>query len=232
MNLTHPISSSSTDWIRLESNEPLGQQIGFGLVGIVLFSLFGFVAYAAGGELNGLQAFLAKGASFVFFALAVMALYGTIHVGLSARVRTPVLELSSMELTRGAQIEGRLLLKGPAKHNELSVRLVATQTDFEEVTRETLGSFQDDAPYETEDLVIDRDEKELTRIEVLSIKGVRIGRGDEVVKDFTIDVPNNAIVTGVTEISEFEGFSVGWRLHVECDILGPNNTQAFDVTVL
>ena len=232
MNLTQQISSSATNWTRLESNEPLGQQIGFGLAGIAIFSLFGFVAYSVSVDLDGLQAFLAKGASFVFFALAVLTLYGTIHVGLSGRVRTPILELSSTELLRGDQIEGRLLLKGPAKYSELKVQLVATQTDFEEVTRETLRSFKDDAPYETDDLVIDRDEKELTRIEVLSIKGVRIVRGDEVVKDFTIDVPNNAIVTGVTEVSESEGVSIGWRLHVECDIFGPNNTQAFDVTVL
>ena len=225
--LTSPVTLTS-----LKAGEPLGQQIGFGLVGIVLFTLFGAVSYSAGGEFFGIQAVLVKLVGLGFFVLALLAAYGTVHVGLSARVKTPTIDLSSTTLERGQEVPGRLTIRGPAKLKRLSVSLTCTQTEFEHVTRETLHAATDsDGPYETEDIVIERGERELCRMEVLSLRDVRVRRGDEITEPLSIQVPDDAQLSGTTEVSPLESLSVNWHLLVECHMFGPNNKQTYEVVV-
>lgn len=225
-------SNDSASFTRLQPEESPTQQIGFGLAGIVLFALFGFVTYSVSQEVDGLSSYIALAASIVFFLLSAAALYGTVHVSLSTRVTAPILELESLELTRGTQVGARLVQKGPVSFNELRVTLVCTQTEFEEVSQETRRSFEDKSPYETETITLNRGEKELARIDLFSIDGLWAAREDEVVHSFTIRVPNDAIATGVTQISDFESYNYSWKLTVEADILGPNPKQEYEVIVV
>jgi hypothetical protein len=222
---------SSANFTRLQPCESAGQQIGFGLVGIILFALFGAVAYSVSRELNGLSAIMALAASIVFFLLSAAALYGTIHVGLSARVAAPYLELESLKLTRKHPVAGRLVQKGPASFDELRVVLVCTQTEFQEASRETRRSIENEGPHEIETITVNHGETELARIELVKIERLWAVRGEEVVHPFTVDVPKDAVATGNVQVSEFVFYSYDWKLIVEGDILGPNSKQEYDVVV-
>ncbi len=222
----------SAGFVRLQPREPPAEQIGFGMVGIVLFALFGGIAYAASRELVGVSAYMALGASIVFFLLSAAALYGTVHVSLSTRVAAPILEIESLELTRGRPAAVRLSLKGPASLNELRVSLVCTQTEYEEATRETRRSFENSGPYETEAVSLDRGETELDRIDVFTVPGLHAADGENVVQNFTIEVPEEAVPSGSTQVSEFVCHSYDWKIIVEGDIFGPNSQQEYDVVVL
>jgi hypothetical protein len=227
-----PDADKSVSFIRLQPRESTTQQIGFGLVGIVLFALFGCVAYSASRELDGLSAYIALGASLVFFLLSAAALYGTVHVSLTTRVTAPIIELASLDLTRGHPVAARLVQKGPASFNELRVVLVCTQTEFEEATQETRRSFEDKGPHETETVTLDRGEAELARIELFVIEGLRVANGDEVINPFTIRVPDDAVATGSAQVSEFVSYSYTWKLIVEGEILGPNPKHEYHVVVV
>ncbi len=227
-----PNADNSANFIRLQPRESTTQQIGFGLVGIVLFALFGFIAYSASRELDGLSAYLALAASLVFFLLSTAALYGTVHVSLTTRVTAPILEVESMELTRGVPVAARLIQKGPAAFHEIRVVLVCTQTEFEEVTQETRRSFEDKVPYETETITLERGETELAKIDLFSFEELRVLPGDEIIHPFTIHVPDDVVATGSTQVSEFVSSSHAWKLIVEGEITGPNPKQEYDVIVV
>lgn len=227
-----PDADGSERFTRLRPAESPTEQIGFGLAGIVLFTLFGCVAYSASGELDGVAAFAAFGASLVFFLLAAAALYGTVHVSLASRVTAPILELESLELTRGCPVAARLVQRGPASFKELSVLLVCTKTEFEEATQETRRSLRDEVPYETESVSLNRGETQLAKIPLFAIEGLRVAHRDEVVHSFTISVPDDATPTGGIQVSEFVTDSYDWQLIVEAEIFGPNPKQEYDVSVV
>ncbi|TWU05192.1 hypothetical protein CA54_58800 [Symmachiella macrocystis] len=227
-----PDADNSAKFIRLQPRESTTQQIGFGMVGIVLFALFGFIAYSASRELEGLSAYLALAASLVFFLLSAAALYGTVHVSLTTRVTAPILELESMELTRGSPVAARLIQKGPAAFHELRVVLICKQTEYEEVTQETRRSFEDEGPYETETVILERGETELARINLFSLEELRVLPGDEVIHPFTICVPENVVASGSDQVSEYVSYGYAWKLIVEGEIFGPNPKQEYDVTVV
>ena len=225
--------TSSDRFIRLEPNESTREQTGFGAVGVVLFALFGWIACKASREpeLSVAASWMAYSFGVVCFGLAAAALYGTIHVALGARVAAPILEIEDVELTRGAPVRGRVVLRIPSSFRRLSVWIVCTRTELEQVERETTRSLREDGRYETETVTLNCGETELAKHELLDLHHVRAADGDDVVHELTIAVPEDAPATGEERASEQGVYVDSWKLVVEGEIFGPNSKQEYEVTV-
>ena len=219
---------------RLEPKESTWQQVGCGIVGIALFTLFGSIACDASREpeLNLTQSWMAFGFGVGCFGLAAAALYGTIHVALSARVPAPVLEIESLELKRGVPVCGRLVQRGPSSFRRLSVWLVCTRTELEQVERETTRSLREDGRSDTETVTLNRGETELAKLELLDLHHVRAAHGEKVVHEFTINLSEDAIPTGQAPASEFFTYVDEWMVITEGEIFGPNSKQEYGVVVV